>query len=52
MSPKTNTNDILREDNYFVWEFNARMKLSKKGLLEHIDAQKTPLEGNNKLVSL
>ena len=31
---------VLNEDNYFAWEFNARMKLAKKGLLEHIDATK------------
>ena len=29
-------NTILNEDNYFVWEFNTRMKLAKKGLLEHL----------------
>ena len=32
------------EDNYFVWEFNAGMKLAKKGLLEHIYATKAPSE--------
>ncbi|CAI5728481.1 unnamed protein product [Peronospora effusa] len=43
MSPTTpDADDILREDNYFVWEFNARMKLAKKGLLEHLDAMKAP----------
>uniref|UniRef100_A0AAV1UFB1 Polyprotein n=1 Tax=Peronospora matthiolae TaxID=2874970 RepID=A0AAV1UFB1_9STRA len=39
-------NDILREGNYFVWEFNARMRLAKKGLLEHLDAMKAPEEGD------
>lgn len=43
MSPNpAEENDAFNEDNYFVWEFNARMKLAKKGLLEHIDATKTP----------
>ena len=47
MSPNTaEAHDVLTEDNYFVWEFNARMKLAKKGLLEHIDATKTPSEGD------
>ena len=44
-------NDVLNEDNYFVWEFNARMKLAKKGLLEHIDATKAP-RGDDVGVSL
>ena len=45
MSPTTpDAGDILREDNYFVWEFNARMRLTKKGLLEHLDAMKAPEE--------
>ena len=47
MSPNTpDAGDILREDNYFVWEFNARMRLAKKGLLEHLDAMKAPEEGD------
>jgi hypothetical protein len=47
MSPSTTeASDVLREDNYFVWEFNARMKLANKGLLEHIDATKAPSEGD------
>uniref|UniRef100_A0AAV1U517 Polyprotein n=1 Tax=Peronospora matthiolae TaxID=2874970 RepID=A0AAV1U517_9STRA len=47
MSPTTpDAGDILREDNYFVWEFNARMRLAKKGLLEHLDAMKAPEEGD------
>lgn len=45
MSPNTaEANDVLNEDNYFAWEFNARMKLAKKGLMEHIDATKAPRE--------
>ena len=47
MSPSMGgTNDVLIEDNYFVWEFNARMKLAKNGLLEHIDATKAPSEND------
>ena len=46
MSPTTaGVNDVLNEDNYFAWEFNARMKLAKKGLMVHIDATKAPSEG-------
>ena len=37
---------ILNEDNYFVWEFNTRLKLIKKGLLDHIDATKVPIAEN------
>ena len=44
MSPNNDAADLLREDNYFVWEFNARMKLAKKGLLAHIDAAKVPID--------
>ncbi|KAE9269696.1 hypothetical protein PF008_g30796 [Phytophthora fragariae] len=29
----------LVEDNYFLWEFNMRMKLSRKGLLAHTSSQ-------------
>nr|CCA17332.1 putative polyprotein [Albugo laibachii Nc14] len=39
-------NVMLNEDNYFVWEFNTRLKLMKKGLLDHIDAIKTPIVDN------
>nr|CCA24076.1 putative polyprotein [Albugo laibachii Nc14] len=47
MSPNTaEANDILNEDKYFVWEFNARKKLAKKGLLIHIDAMKASSEGD------
>ena len=45
MSPShadSTTADMLRDGNYFYWEFNARMKLAKKNLLDHIDATKTP----------
>ena len=45
MSP-SDVNESLREDNYFVWEFNARMKLAKKGLLDHLDAAKAPSEAD------
>ena len=37
----------FREDNYFVWEFNARMRLAKKVLLEYLDAMKAPKEGDS-----
>ena len=35
-------NTILNEDNYFVWEFNTRMKLAKNGLLEHLFTTESP----------
>ena len=46
MSPNQSMEQIsyLREDNYFVWEFNARMKLAKKNLHDHIDVMKLPRE--------
>uniref|UniRef100_A0AAV1TC67 CCHC-type domain-containing protein n=1 Tax=Peronospora matthiolae TaxID=2874970 RepID=A0AAV1TC67_9STRA len=37
---------MLRKDHYFVWAFNARMNLAKKGSLEHLDAMKAPEEGD------
>ena len=37
-------NDIIIENSYFVWEFNAWIKIPRKGMLEHIDATKTPGE--------
>ena len=40
------TAELLRDDNYFAWEFNARMKLAKKNLLVHLDATKAPQEGD------
>ncbi|KAE8900929.1 hypothetical protein PF005_g18902 [Phytophthora fragariae] len=36
MSPSYADTVKLVEDNYFHWEFNMRMKLSRKGLLVHI----------------
>ncbi|KAJ0412135.1 hypothetical protein ATCC90586_004055 [Pythium insidiosum] len=37
MSPSSsNPNEILSDDNYFLWEFNARMALARKELLDHI----------------
>ncbi|GMF28369.1 unnamed protein product [Phytophthora fragariaefolia] len=36
MSPSYADTVKLVEDNYFHWEFNMRMKLSRKGLLAHI----------------
>ncbi|KAE9295107.1 hypothetical protein PR003_g24100 [Phytophthora rubi] len=36
MSPGYAETVKLVEDNYFHWEFNMRMKLSRKGLLAHI----------------
>ncbi|KAE9006901.1 hypothetical protein PR001_g17096, partial [Phytophthora rubi] len=36
MSPSYADTVKLAEDNYFHWEFNMRMKLSRKGLLAHI----------------
>ena len=45
MSPNTAINmdnHILRDDNYFYWEFNAIMMLARKNLLGHIDGSKPP----------
>lgn len=39
--------DMLREDNYFSWEFSARMQLMRKGLLDHIEPVKTPSEDDS-----
>ncbi|POM81574.1 Putative Polyprotein [Phytophthora palmivora] len=37
MSPTTpGPNEILTDENYFMWEFNARMDLARKDLLDHI----------------
>ncbi|KAE9301673.1 hypothetical protein PF008_g22687 [Phytophthora fragariae] len=36
MSPGYADTVKLVEDNYFHWEFNMRMKLSRNGLLAHI----------------
>ncbi|GMF31514.1 unnamed protein product [Phytophthora fragariaefolia] len=30
-------NDVLREDNYFVWKFNCSMALARKDLLDHVE---------------
>ena len=45
MSPTT-AEDILKEDNYFFWEFNTRMKLAKKSLMDHVDAAKAPSDAD------
>ncbi|DBA04065.1 TPA: hypothetical protein N0F65_009412 [Lagenidium giganteum] len=37
MSPSFAPHEILKEDNYFVWEFNARIALARKELLQHIE---------------
>nr|CCA19021.1 putative polyprotein [Albugo laibachii Nc14] len=34
--------EALQQNNYFTWEFSTRMKLMKKGLLDHLDELKTP----------
>uniref|UniRef100_A0AAV1TD56 Uncharacterized protein n=1 Tax=Peronospora matthiolae TaxID=2874970 RepID=A0AAV1TD56_9STRA len=31
-----NPDDLLGTDNYFHWQFNMKMTLAKKDLLEHI----------------
>ena len=37
MSPSAiGPNDILTDENYFSWEFNARMALARKELLDHV----------------
>ncbi|GMF31110.1 unnamed protein product [Phytophthora fragariaefolia] len=41
MSPNaSNPNEILNGTNYFLWEFNARMALARKGLQGHVTAMK------------
>ncbi|KAE8908337.1 hypothetical protein PF005_g24995 [Phytophthora fragariae] len=41
MSPNaSNPNEILNDTNYFLWEFNARMALARKGLQGHVTAMK------------
>uniref|UniRef100_A0AAV1V986 CCHC-type domain-containing protein n=1 Tax=Peronospora matthiolae TaxID=2874970 RepID=A0AAV1V986_9STRA len=43
MSPNTLApNDILTDDNYFMWEFNARMALARKDLLDHVLVETEP----------
>ena len=39
-------NDVLREDNYFVWTFNARMSLEVLNLHGQIDALEIPNDGD------
>ncbi|KAG2788919.1 hypothetical protein PC129_g8920 [Phytophthora cactorum] len=37
MSPKTlGPNDVLQDDNYFLWEFNARIALAHKNILDYV----------------
>ncbi|KAJ0392280.1 hypothetical protein ATCC90586_011623 [Pythium insidiosum] len=36
--------DLLGNDNYFHWEFNMRMTLARKGLLNHIEGVKMGAE--------
>ncbi|OWZ20104.1 polyprotein [Phytophthora megakarya] len=37
MSPNPiGPNDVLRNDNYFLWEFNAHMTLARNALLNHV----------------
>ncbi|GMF31517.1 unnamed protein product [Phytophthora fragariaefolia] len=41
MSPNaSNPNEILNDTNYFLWEFNARMALARRGLQGHVTAMK------------
>uniref|UniRef100_A0AAV1T3D6 Polyprotein n=1 Tax=Peronospora matthiolae TaxID=2874970 RepID=A0AAV1T3D6_9STRA len=43
MSPNTLApNDILTDGNYFMWEFDARMALARKDLLDHDLAKPEP----------
>ena len=43
MSPNTSgLNDILTDDNYFMWEFNARMAVARKDLLDHVLVKPEP----------
>ncbi|KAE9350619.1 hypothetical protein PF008_g6345 [Phytophthora fragariae] len=39
-SSASNPNEILTDTNYFMWEFNARMVLARKGLQDHVAAMK------------
>nr|CCA23134.1 AlNc14C182G8236 [Albugo laibachii Nc14] len=34
--------EVLQQNNYFIWEFSTRVKLMKIGLLDHLDGLKTP----------
>ena len=43
LSPNTLApNNILTDDNYFMWEFNARMNLARKDLLDHVKIKPEP----------
>ena len=35
-------NNILTDDNYIMWEFNARMNLARKDLLDHVKIKPEP----------
>ncbi|KAJ0391998.1 hypothetical protein ATCC90586_007925 [Pythium insidiosum] len=37
MALSSSNNDILNDDNYFLWEFSARMALARKGLAGHVE---------------
>lgn len=39
--------DLLGSENYFHWEFNMRMTLARKGLLDHIRTEKKENEMTN-----
>ncbi|OWZ15331.1 LOW QUALITY PROTEIN: polyprotein [Phytophthora megakarya] len=36
MNPTTQSHETLQDDKYFRWEFNARLMLARKELLDHI----------------
>ena len=43
MSPYTLApNDILTDDHYFIWGFNARMTLARMDLLDHVMIKPEP----------
>ena len=43
MSPGTLApNDILTDDNYIMWKFNARMIVTRKDLLDHVMTKPQP----------
>ncbi|KAJ0401726.1 hypothetical protein P43SY_003047 [Pythium insidiosum] len=37
MALSSSNNDILNDDNYFLWELSARMALARKGLAGHVE---------------
>nr|CCA26538.1 putative polyprotein [Albugo laibachii Nc14] len=51
MSPNSRNavDELLGDNNYFTWEFNARMKQMKKGLLNHIDESESISEDRTAL---